>query len=178
MLCLLLLTAAVFDMRTHRVPNVLTIGGMAVGLLAWGVRGYLEHGTGGAWEGLGVSFVGLASALVPFAIIYALGGLGGGDVKLMGALGAITGDWRCVVAAAFYALLLAAAWACVVMFKKRIVGRTLGRIASAAMFVMARVKPTIPDDGPRVPFALMVAVGGVLAGLQYLLGIAPPWGNL
>ena len=75
--------ACVFDLRTRRIPNWLTFGAAAAGLAFQGVNG----GLGGFERGLAGWGAGVALLLAP----YLLGGMGAGDVKLMGALGAWLG---------------------------------------------------------------------------------------
>lgn len=72
------LVAALWDLRTRRIPNVLTGGLFVSGLLA---AGYLRGGPG--------LFDAVAGALVmalPFVILFLFGG-GAGDAKLMAAAG-------------------------------------------------------------------------------------------
>jgi prepilin peptidase CpaA len=75
--------ACVTDLRSRRIPNVLTLGSAGVALLFHSVApsgmGFLSALSG--W------LVGAAVMFVPFA----LRGLGGGDVKLLAAIGAWTG---------------------------------------------------------------------------------------
>ncbi|MDQ2798381.1 MAG: prepilin peptidase [Armatimonadota bacterium] len=81
-LAVLLTLAAVCDIRTHRVPNLLVLTGLGLGLAG--------HGWRGGGPGLLESLEGIAVA-VPLLLLYALGGLGAGDVKLLGAVGALMG---------------------------------------------------------------------------------------
>src|SRR5436190_21222357 len=76
-------TACVTDVKNLRIPNVLTFGAAVLGT-AFQVA---TDGTGGLVQALAGCAVGLAAFVVPFA----LGGLGGGDVKLLAALGAWAG---------------------------------------------------------------------------------------
>jgi len=75
--------AAAIDAKQRRIPNWLTFSLLLAGILRAGL-------TGGA-AGLAVSGEGIAvGAAVPLAL-FAIGALGGGDVKLMGAIGAWLG---------------------------------------------------------------------------------------
>jgi prepilin peptidase CpaA len=75
--------ACVTDWRTRRIPNVLTIGASLAALLfhTLAPTGIGFFGSLSGW------CVGAAIMFVPFA----LRGLGGGDVKLLAAIGAWTG---------------------------------------------------------------------------------------
>ena len=88
--------ACLTDLRTRRIPNWLTFGAAAVALAfhAWqgGVSGLLT--SAGGWA-LGVAL------FLPF---FVLRGLGGGDVKLLAALGAWLGP-KTVMFVALYSSL-------------------------------------------------------------------------
>ena len=75
--------ACVTDLRTRRIPNVLTFGAALAGLL-------YQFATAGI-DGLGQAALGWLLGAVVFVVPFALGGLGGGDVKLLAALGAWLG---------------------------------------------------------------------------------------
>jgi prepilin peptidase CpaA len=82
------LAAVATDLRTQRIPNVLTTGS-AIAALAFGVS------TAGA-PGAGYAVAGWLVGVAIFAVPFALGGLGAGDVKLLGALGAWLGPMAIV----------------------------------------------------------------------------------
>lgn len=75
--------AAVSDYRKFKIPNNLTYSAMAIGLL-WHMASPYGHGVATAAGGIAIGFVSLA----PFFLV---GGMGGGDVKLMMAIGAVLG---------------------------------------------------------------------------------------
>jgi len=90
--------AAVIDARTREVPHWVVAALLAVAAIhaAWvsGAAGWHRFGTG--------LLVGLA---VP-ALLYFVGGLGAGDVKLLAALGAMLGPWS-ILSALIYTGLFA-----------------------------------------------------------------------
>ena len=75
--------SAVFDVRSRRIPNLIT--GPAI------LAGLLLHGIGDSWQGVWSS---LAAGLICFAaffLFHLAGGMGAGDVKLMAAVGCLAG---------------------------------------------------------------------------------------
>jgi len=79
----MLLWASVCDLRTRRIPNGLTLTAVVLGLLWHGLSGG-ERGLSAIWlAGLGV-----AALTLPLWLARALGA---GDVKLLGAVGALMG---------------------------------------------------------------------------------------
>jgi prepilin peptidase CpaA len=77
------LTCCVIDVRTRRIPNAISVTALVIGAsMNWaffGASGLLSSISGAA--------VMVGMLLLPFA----LGGLGGGDVKMMAAVGAFLG---------------------------------------------------------------------------------------
>jgi prepilin peptidase CpaA len=73
--------AAVFDWRTAQIPNWLTLPPIAIAPFAYGEAFGFEHA-------LRCIAATLLSALVPY-VLFRLSAMGGGDVKLFAALGAI-----------------------------------------------------------------------------------------
>jgi prepilin peptidase CpaA len=77
------MTCAVTDLWKGKIYNAVTYPAMALGL----VLGVVQHGVPGIFFALG----GFAVGFFPAFVLFALGGMGGGDVKLLGAIGAIAG---------------------------------------------------------------------------------------
>ena len=84
----LILVAAAYDIRYRRIPNWLTLTGVVTGLA---LNTFIYQG----WPGLRLSVFGLAVSFGVYFALYMLRAMGGGDVKLMAAIGALVGvrDW-------------------------------------------------------------------------------------
>lgn len=170
--------ASVTDLRTGRIPNKLTASAMVAGLLFWLIAGLVTgRGLVGVEDAISgtvsASFLGLLCGLIPFAILVMMGGLGGGDMKLMGALGAWSAHWRIVLDTTIYALLVGALIAIVLMVRHGRVKLTLIRLFGIAA---SRGKVVSPDDDasmPKVPFAVAVLAGIALAGAEHMLWFWP-----
>ena len=75
-----------FDVRTRRIPNALTISAAGAGLL--------YHAATSGVAGVQLAAAGWLLGLLLLLPYFALGGMGGGDVKLVAALGAWLGPWE------------------------------------------------------------------------------------
>ncbi len=89
--------AAVVDVRTHRLPNLLTVPAFVLGVVFHVLWGLVTQGPWGALSGLGWSLGGFAVGFGILFVLWLIGGGGGGDVKFMGALGAWLGAWNTAV---------------------------------------------------------------------------------
>jgi len=79
----LVTVAAIYDLKSRRIPNRLTYPGMASALIFWTTVGGLD--------GALFSFSGLIVGMAIFFPFYLMGGMGAGDVKLLGLVGAACG---------------------------------------------------------------------------------------
>jgi prepilin peptidase CpaA len=79
----LVLVCMFHDALRRRIPNVLTLPAMIIGL----ALGTFSHG----WKGLVMSFLGILTGFALMYLPYHLGGMGAGDVKLMMSIGALLG---------------------------------------------------------------------------------------
>jgi prepilin peptidase CpaA len=100
----MVVAAAAFDVRSRKIPNRLTLGGMAAGIVLQTVL----HGL----AGLALSAEGLALGFGVYLAFYCLRAMGAGDVKLMGAVGAFAGPvlWVHVFLATSVAAGILAVW--------------------------------------------------------------------
>jgi prepilin peptidase CpaA len=81
--------AVVSDLRTRRIPNWLTVSNLVLALVV--------HGCHGRLGGLIFSLEGFAAGFGVLFLLWLIGGGGGGDVKMMAALGAWLG-WKLTLA--------------------------------------------------------------------------------
>src|SRR5262245_45245910 len=153
------MTAAATDLKARIVPNRL----IAVGALSGLFLNWWSDGAAGLMSSMAGGMVGFGIFL-PF---FLLGGMGGGDVKLMGALGACLGVIsvaQTAVVAAFVGALLA-----VVLAAKS--GVLLHTLAGAGRLLLSWVKrgprrePELNLDNPetlKIPYALPIATGAMM----------------
>lgn len=167
-------TAAVTDLRTGLIPNRLTYPAIVLGLVFWPVVGLIVADAN-AWELGREAWVGMLSGLIPYALLVLTAGLGGGDMKLMAAVGAVSARWEVVLSTTVYALVVAVVMAVFIMVRRGVVRQTLARVFSAALLAGSRVKADLPENGPKVAFAAAVAVGAAVAGAEQMLGLQTPW---
>jgi prepilin peptidase CpaA len=101
--------------------------------------------------------------------------LGGGDWKLIGALGAFLGPTR-LINVLLITVLTAGLMALVVIIWKRRIGRTLRNLAHilASFFTLRLPGPELSLDNPdslKIPFGVAVAVAVVLYTVRQAWGL-------
>jgi prepilin peptidase CpaA len=85
------IAACIDDLRRRRISNWIPGSAFAGGLVLQSA----QHG----WRGAGAALLGTLAGASVFLIFYLLGGMGGGDVKLMAGFGALLGAKRLFEAA-------------------------------------------------------------------------------
>jgi prepilin peptidase CpaA len=145
-----------FDVRYRRIPNVLTVAGLSAALV---LRGSL--GVSPLLEGVGGAGVGLALGLLP----YALGMLGGGDVKLLMAVGGFMGPGR-LMGAFLVIALVGGVLALVEALRRRaardVMSRSFAVVKCLVLFGRFGYRPTLESEGAMtVPYGLAIAVGSL-----------------
>jgi prepilin peptidase CpaA len=166
------MTAAAGDARWRKIPRFLTTAGILAGLLFHVVHGTAMNGflRGGIWE-LGSSavacFIGFAVGLTFFQ----LGAIGGGDVKLIMALGAMLGFSRWLFAMEV-AIFVAAAIALVQALRRGLLKQTLANVADTFRWVLSKgLKPhpliNVSNAAMlRAPFGIAAALGTLAAVIR------------
>ncbi|MEM1210784.1 MAG: A24 family peptidase [Planctomycetota bacterium] len=168
--CLILavaITAAWIDLRTGKVFNRLTYPAIVLGMLFWSVVALAT----GSTERLADCGIALLAAAVPYTVVVLMGALGGGDLKLMVAIGVLSASWQLVLATSVYALLLAAVFAVVLVIRHGLLKQTLLRLLTG-QFGKRDVQT---ERYPTIPFAVAIAVAVTVAGAEFLLGWQSPW---
>jgi prepilin peptidase CpaA len=151
--------ASVCDLRRGRIPNALTFGATAVALLLQAIVG--------GWAGLAWALGGCAVGIVLFAPLYAVKGMGAGDVKLLAAIGSWLGPAGALWTALYGAIaggVLALAVALMRGYARKAL-KNVGTIVKTWSMVGVRPIPglTLSDAGSvRLPYALPLAVGAAL----------------
>jgi len=141
------LAATINDLARREIANWIPVAALVAGT-AWQIS---EHGWRGGWIALG----GAAAGFSVFLLFYALGGMGGGDVKLMAGFGALLGAGR---------LLEAALWTAgvggvvaVLALGAKALKKALGRGASPAQLAAQTAEQKQAADS--IPYAPAITLG-------------------
>lgn len=117
------MAACVWDLRTQRIPNVLTLSAAAAAIAV--------HAAMSGWSGAGTSAAGWLVGTALFFPLFALRGMGAGDVKLLAAFGAWLGP-RDVIVVAMAAAIIGSFFAVALIIARRRTCQTVTHIS--AMF--------------------------------------------
>ncbi len=164
---LVAMVAGVLDGRYRRIPNWLTVSGMAAGVA---VNAILFR-----WPGLKAALLGTLLALGLLLPFVWLRSLGAGDWKLAGALGACLGP-RQLLAVLMGTVLVAGVMALAVVIWQRRLMRTLLNIAHllTALFSLRMPGSEVSLDDPKstkIPFGVAMALTVAVYGMGRVLGI-------
>jgi prepilin peptidase CpaA len=152
----LVLAACIPDLRTRRIPNALTLGAAIVALAF--------HAATGGLAGLATSAGGWLLGAALFFPIFALRGMGGGDVKLLAAVGAWLGPAQVI----WVALLTSVAGGVLGLMVAAFHGYLGKAVSNVFVLLMQwRVSGIRPVEkvtlagsrGPRLAYAVPIAVG-------------------
>jgi len=169
----LLVMAAVIDWRTYRIPNWLTAGGMAFGLIYNSVIAQTWH------DGLLSALAGLGVGLVVLLPVYALRVMGAGDVKLMAMVGAFVG-LPDILGAVLYSLIVggvaAVGFALYHRALRRMTANIMDIVQSMAFAAVVGSRPTPALSGRasigKLPYGVSIAVGTIAWLGARLFGLA------
>ena len=151
-----LAAATIIDLKSRRIPNVLTgsMAALGVGLAALGANG----------PSMAASLLGIFIGLLVMMPGYLLGATGAGDVKLMAAVGAIVGPVL-VIPAFLFTCIAGGALAVVVAVRRNRLGATLaktGQLVTAPRGAHEQIRSATSVSrfayGPAIAAGTMVAV--------------------
>ncbi|KIC82082.1 A24 family peptidase [Pseudomonas sp. C5pp] len=153
-LLVLLGTAVVGDLRRHRIPNILILLGLGLGLAGQASSGL---------AGLGYGVLSIFTGFVVFLPMYTLGGMAAGDVKLMAMVGAFLTPLD-TLSAALSSLIAGGIFGILIMLVRRQLHITLERY-----WLMLRARAYLApatDEVAAKPFPYSVAIlSGTLVSL-------------
>lgn len=164
-LCLVT-AAAVTDLRSHRIPNLITGPALLLGILL----ALLSDGL----PGLGAAFAGIGVAVGVWIVsLLTGGGMGGGDIKLLGAVGALGGP-SFLLQSLTVAILVGGLMALVLALARGRLGEVLSRCGRWIVLrasLHAQVPLSTDDPGLKLPYALPIALGVLACMLRPLVGM-------
>lgn len=155
----ILLVSCYTDLKERRILNILVLPGMLLALVLHlaqqGLAGILFWGKG--------TLAGIALLFIPFV----LGGIGAGDVKLLGVVGSFKGAWF-----AFQTFLCAAIlgglFSLIVLCKEKKLKSTLGNVGKAlkvllfSSFRVINLGSFAQEKFVAIPYGLAIALGAIL----------------
>jgi prepilin peptidase CpaA len=147
------------DLWSRRVPNKLTLGAAAFGVMlaVLGLSGLTPM----------TAFGGIVVGLLLMLPGHLIGGTGGGDVKLLAALGTLLGPSGIAVAF-LYSAIAGGALALIVAMHRRVLRETVGRTAAlvgARGGSVAAIEDTSKNN--RFAYAPAIAIGALAAALGW-----------
>jgi len=165
--------AALVDARWRLIPNLLTAPLVVAGLTSAAAVG--------GWGGVGEAALAGVVVASPFAVLFAVGGGGAGDAKLMAGVGACLGlrtGALALLAVSLSGVVLALAFAA----RRRRLETALANVASIARGALlpgvgvgswhdVRDLVSSADDGQKMPYGLAIFLGCVAAATLWAWGV-------
>lgn len=155
--------SAYSDLRWGKIYNKVTYSTAIVGLLLPMVGGQV------AWVD---AVIGLLLGFIPLLIVHTMGGIGGGDVKLMGALGALTG-YPFILHIMFYSFLIGGLLALsLIIWQGRFLEIMRRMAQNVYLLVTPGTRPSVPNEGYRIPFGFAICMGTLWALVLKIIHVA------
>lgn len=180
LLLLLVALSGFFDLKERKIPNKITLTGILIGIL-------FNIITGG-WTGLLHSLLGMFAGLAIFFLPFVMGGMGAGDVKLMGAIGALMG-WQFLLMTAIYSALVGGIMVLGYLLFKGTLRETMKKMIFSLITILLiianglgynerayRAQEKFQKHGHSyekvyIPYGVAIASGAVLVLVAYQQGI-------
>jgi prepilin peptidase CpaA len=167
----LVVGAAIYDVRYRRIPNWLTVTGVLAGIA---MNTFLAWESPQRWIGCFFALKGLGLAFFLYLALYAIRAMGAGDVKLMAAVGAMTGweDWFGIF---LITAVVGGVMAIILSIVKKRVGKTFWNVG----FILSEMKQGRPayvqreELDVRSPKSVGLPHGAVIAlGTLFFLAVS------
>lgn len=157
-LLIVAVVAAACDLRSGRISDWLTLPALLAGIVV--------HGWTGGLMGVCLAVLGALLTAAPAWVLFRRGGMGGGDVKLLGAIGAFVGAERGLEI--FFGAILVAIFAVVLKHVWR--GTLLSAIGQGAVVLCSSVSrrwrgPPVPES-PLSPATSAIFPFGAALGVS------------
>ena len=155
LLAIVLLIAAASDVRFHKIPNWLTYTAVILAVV--------YHTAMKGLEGLLFSIGGVGVGIAVLITFYLMGGMGAGDVKLMGAVGGLLGP-KGVFMAFLFTAVIGAIWAFTLLTFHGYLKETTKRFKTTleTFILTRRFVYTSPPEGEKRPglcYGVAIAAG-------------------
>jgi prepilin peptidase CpaA len=164
-LLVLLASAIGTDLKSHRIPNFLLVSALNLALIL--------HAMSGGIDGLITATGGLVVGLAMFLPLYAIGGMGAGDVKLLAVVGCFLGPWGAVLAG-LASMMVGAVFGISIIVWQRVWPILEFHVAQFLISPQAKARTTSVSHSLRhrnpitaIPYAPAIAAGTV-ATLWYI----------
>jgi prepilin peptidase CpaA len=162
------LIAAIIDLRTQKIPNLLTYPAMIFALS--------YHSTISGFEGLIFSVSGLFIGITLLIIPYVMGGMGAGDAKLLGAIGSFLGAKDTFGAFIFIALAGGIYSLALILIHRNVFkGFFSEKLLILSSMVMLRqyvpIQAESSEQRPRLKYGVAIALGTITYLMTKALGI-------
>ncbi len=156
LLAAVVVVAGISDIRSRRIPNWVVLSGL--------IAGFVGHGVLDGWGGIGTAALGFGLACLIYVPLYMLRGMGGGDLKLMAAVGALAGPMNWLYIFIFTAI-LGGVFALLLTLVKGRLRKTLGNVGYIICELVQRRAPYAnrEDLDVKNPDALRLPHGAVIA---------------
>jgi len=154
----ILVLAAIFDLKYRRIPNYLTLPAVVSGLI---LNLYFS-----GWAGLQDAFTGALLGAALLFIPFALRGIGAGDVKLLAAVGALNG-MNFVFFVFLYSAVAGGIMAIVVLLGKKLFPAlfTTAMIFQNGLAASGGSEKASLTLGVKIPYGLAILAGTTAAWL-------------
>lgn len=158
-LLFVLTLSAIIDYRIQKIPNVITFPAILV---------FIAYHT--VWSGLDgfiFSLSGLIAGIAVFILPYLMGGMGAGDAKLMGAVGAMLG-WKGVFTSFVYIALVGGVYALIILLRnipyfKQVASESIETIKTFVLTKKLILEDAVTDaNRPRLCYGVAIAIGTLI----------------